>query len=339
MQMRRYSGKLFLSFVLILWANFGYAFYPFCEDVNIVYLGKPGSLVEQWAVVFQGELKRHFEFRNKVAPVAAVDLGIRAATVNKDFKAGKLDIAIVPAAIMARTVPSFRILKFPGFVARDYEIEALQSKRKFLRKLEVIAAERGVPLLGVGWRFTTLTYVREKTIATLLDLKGTNIRVAYKEQNAVVVALGANAVQMPSAEVSIALQRGLIDGTISTFSYAIELAKQKSIKSIVTFERGGFDSIAYVLVMRKELFRKPDDEARDKIRKAAQSASKRFTLFATKEREAFIGGLGKLGVKVNMLKKNEYKIYQSKLEENVWPKLIWGTQARDLLQLRKKDIE
>ena len=111
------------------------------------------------------------------------------------------------------------------------------------------------------------------------------------------------------------------------------------IKSIISFEQGGFDSIAYVLIMREELFQKPDDKARNLIKEAAQSASKQFTLLASREREKAISQLKKFGVSVNLLQDKEYKAYRDKLETDLWPKLIWSTQARDLLRVRKEDTQ
>lgn len=339
MMMRKYFRKLLWSLLLIFWVSHAYAFYPFCEDVSIIYFGGQGSLVEQWAFEFQKELKQQFNFKDKVRAIAACDLNIGIATVNQYFKEGKLDIAIVPARAVVETVPSFRILTFPGIVARDHEIEALQSKKKFLEKLEVLAAERGVTLLGVGWRFTALTFAREKKITALLDLAGKKIRIAHEDQNGAVLAVRANPIQMPLGEVYYALPRGSIDGAIFPFSYSAKLAEQEVIQSIVCFERGGFGALSYVLFMRKELFYRPDDKARKKIKKAGQIASNRFAQLSKKERDDVIGKLGKLGVQVSFLKDNEYMDYQSRLEENIWSKLIWDSQARDLLQKRKKDIE
>lgn len=328
-----------LFILLMLWINVAYAFYPFCEDINIVYYDKTGSLLEEWALVFREELTRRFDFRDKVEVVSAFDLQVEAGAVNQAFAAGKLDIAIVPAETMVMTVPNFRILTFPGFVARDYEVESLQLKRKFLNRLGMSAVEHGVPLLGVGWRYATLTSTQSKPFTSLLDLKGSKFAVRYASERFIIDALGATGVRMRPPEVYQALQKGIVDGTISSFNSAIRLGKQEMIKSIISFEQGGFDSIAYVLIIRKELFQKPDDKARNLIKEAAQSASKQFTLLASRERENAISQLKKIGVNVNLLQDKEYKVYRDKLETNLWPKLIWSTQARDLLRVRKEDTQ
>ena len=334
-----FYGLSALFILLMLWINVAYAFYPFCEDIRIVYYGKAGSLLEKWALVFREELTKRFNFKDKVEVVSAFNLQIWSKAVNQAFADGKLDIAIVPAGTMVKTVPNFRILTFPGFVVRDYEIESLQSKRKFLNLLGMSADKYGVPLLGVGWRYATLTSTQSKPFTSLSDLKGSRFAVKYPGERFIVDALGAQGVYMQPPEVYAALSKKAVDGTISNYISAARLGQQQMIKSIISFKQGGFDSIAYVLIIREELFNKPDNKARKLIKKAAQIASKEFTALMRTERENAISRLKEYGVKVNLLQDRDYKVYRDKLEKNLWPKLIQSDQERNLLGMRKDDIK
>lgn len=65
-------------------------------------------------------------------------------------------------------------------------------------------------------------FLSKKKVTNLSDLKGLKIRSASGTQGKVVSALGAAGVSMPGAETYMALQTGVIDGTITGVDYFLD---------------------------------------------------------------------------------------------------------------------
>jgi TRAP-type C4-dicarboxylate transport system substrate-binding protein len=65
-------------------------------------------------------------------------------------------------------------------------------------------------------------FLSKKKVTTLSDLKGLKIRSASGAQGKVVSALGATGISMPGGETYMALQSGIIDGTITGADYFVD---------------------------------------------------------------------------------------------------------------------
>jgi TRAP-type C4-dicarboxylate transport system substrate-binding protein len=65
-------------------------------------------------------------------------------------------------------------------------------------------------------------FLSKKKVTTLSDLKGLKIRSASGTQGKVVSALGAAGVSMPGGETYMALQTGVIDGTVTGVDYFVD---------------------------------------------------------------------------------------------------------------------
>lgn len=65
-------------------------------------------------------------------------------------------------------------------------------------------------------------FLSKKKVVTLSDLKGLKIRSASGTQGKVVSALGATGVSMPGGETYMALQTGVIDGTVTGVDYFVD---------------------------------------------------------------------------------------------------------------------
>jgi|LDZT01.1.fsa_nt_gi TRAP-type C4-dicarboxylate transport system substrate-binding protein len=95
---------------------------------------------------------------------------------------------------------------------------------------KILEQKYGYKMLGGVCAFPYYLYVKGKQITKLEDLKGLVIRATSKETGQWIKAIGASPEFMPSSELYLALQRGVLDGTLHCPSSFVGRACQEVCK-------------------------------------------------------------------------------------------------------------
>lgn len=144
----------------------------------------------------------------------------KGANVPTALAQGALDMGAPAHAHLTRVIPEFGVLLLPMFYGATPEQAYAVMDGEIGQELNRRAEEKlGVKVIG---RHIDLGYNHiftvDKPINTHADLKGLTMRVppgaAHVQRMA---TMGANPVSIPWSEAAQALQRGTIDGTVSTF--------------------------------------------------------------------------------------------------------------------------
>ena len=179
--------------------------------------------------------------------------------------------AIVPFISYFESItPKAKLLTTP-LVFRGYEhlMKAMDGKvgASIFADLEA----KGLKPLGFWYETPTVVFTSEKKVETLNDIKGLKIRTYPSATlESMLSALGANPTVIPGNEVYLALQNGVVDGAVTTPSFAVSLKLDEVLKYITDIKLvfGG-----YIFAMNKSFYDGLSNDLKAKVNRAAKKAT------------------------------------------------------------------
>ena len=176
----------------------------------------------------------------------------------KALPSGAVDMAQVNMAMWAGLVPSLAVQEMPFFYKdRDHFFRAMISPG-VRRVLDKDFESKGVKILF--WMdYGYMTVIGKKPIRTLEEFKGKRIRVFGEISSEFLKALGAAPVFMSVGEVYLALQRGTIDGVLTSTCSVDERKFFEVTKHFTLIKVGEFQNQPAVLVNLKKHQELPPD--------------------------------------------------------------------------------
>ncbi len=176
----------------------------------------------------------------------------------KALPSGAVDMAQVNMAMWAGLVPSLAVQEMPFFYKdRDHFFRAMISPgvRKVLDK---DFENKGVKILfWMDYGYSAL--IGKKPLRTLEEIKGKRIRVFGEISSEFLKALGAAPVFLSVGEVYLALQRGTIDGVLTSTCSVDERKFFEVAKHFTVIKIGEFQNQPAVLVNLKKYQELPPD--------------------------------------------------------------------------------
>ncbi len=139
-------------------------------------------------------------------------LGIKGADNLRAVSDGSLGMAWIPTPYLAGEIPLAQIGDLPLLAESSFEAEAVWHAN--WDTLEAAFAERNVKLLKMTPYAKQLLGSKEPVV-TLEDWKGLRIRNPGGIAGKIIEALGATPVTVESAEMFLALQRGIVDAVVT----------------------------------------------------------------------------------------------------------------------------
>ena len=120
---------------------------------------------------------------------------------------------------------------------------------------------KGVKVISVHTHGSGMIHTREKPIETAADFEGLRMRVPSRPVGALMEALGAEAIYMPSSELPVSLANGVIDGTVMPLD-GVPVFKLQELTSFHTSIEGdrGLYTTPFALCMGQRSYESlPDD--------------------------------------------------------------------------------
>jgi len=177
----------------------------------------------------------------------------------KALPSGAVDMAQVNMAMWAGLVPSLAIEELPFFYRnRDHFFRAMMApgvKNMLDKEFET----KGVKVLfWMDYGYTAL--IGKKPIRTVEDFKGKRIRGYGEISTEILKALGGAPVFLSVGEVYMALQRGTIDGVLTSTCSVYERKFYEVVKHFTLIRVGEFQNEPAVLVNLKKYQELPPDQ-------------------------------------------------------------------------------
>ncbi len=165
----------------------------------------------------------------------------------------------------------------------------------------------------------------KKPVKSLADLKGLRIRSASATETEGLKLLGANPIGMPISEVSISLQKGVIEGVFTPYA---ALKGHKLIDIVKYMTEFNYNGALMCVLMNKRKWNALPDFAKKAI---DQVATKEFGIMAAKafdeEDQENVKEAKAKGIKLFKLSEADKKVMRKKLS-HIWEKWVKKNEGK-----------
>jgi TRAP-type C4-dicarboxylate transport system substrate-binding protein len=223
----------------------------------------------------------------------------------KALPSGAVDMGQVNMAMWAGLIPPLIVEELPFFYRdRDHFFKAMISPgvRGLLDK--EFEAKGAKVLFWMDYGYTGL--IGKKPIKTLEDFKGKRIRGYGEISTEILKALGGAPVFLSIGEVYLALQRGTIDGVLTSTCSVYERKFYEVVKYFTLIRCGEFQNQPAVLVNLKKFNQLPPDLQKVLI-ETSKDAQEWGLEIALKGTDDCLDGLKKNGMEIYYLPEPEKK--------------------------------
>lgn len=228
---------------------------------------------------------------------------------DKDFPkalpSGAIDMAQVNMAMWAGLIPSLAVFDIPFFFRdRDHYNRCLDAPR-IRTILDREFENKGVKILY--WMdYGYMTLIGKKPIKTVEDFKGKRVRGYGEISTEMIKNLGGAPVFLSVSEVYIALQRGTMDGVLTSLGTASERKFYEVVKYCLLFKNGELNVPPPILINLTKYRGLPLE-----MQKVLYAAGKETQGWAStqcqKGMEEFLAGMKEKGMDIYYLSDQEKK--------------------------------
>lgn len=213
-----------------------------------------GTSYKKW-LWLQQELPKRTGGRLNLEVATIPELGLTGTEVLRVLKTGVIDVAEVLTGYVASDFPMIEATDLPG-VAGSYQ----QARKLYDAWSANVVAKRedvmgGKTLATFCWGQMYL--YTKSPLNSLVDLKGKKIRSFAPAQARYLTALGAEPISMTTSEVYSALQRGVIDGTITGADQVKGMSIYEVVKYVSNINIAPLGS--YIVASRRSWDKLPPD--------------------------------------------------------------------------------
>lgn len=167
--------------------------------------------------------------RMKVQVYPSMQLGGTPPQLYDQAKDGVVDIVWTVAGYSAGRFPAFEVFELPFMVNSASGGSRALWEYVHVNKLDKTEF-KDVKLLATHQHDEPHFHMVDKPIKTLADLKGMKVRAPTRVTNKLLTALGATPVGMPVTQVSDALSKGVINGTLLPWEVVPSLKIHELVK-------------------------------------------------------------------------------------------------------------
>lgn len=185
---------------------------------TLATMAVPGETVPLAAEMFAEKMKERVGEDFQIVYNDSLLAGPELAPGVRD---GRVEMAVTTYPYLTSAEPRFGVTNLPGLIDGPDEYRTLVDG--FLaEEWEALWAEKwnAVPLVEGVW--TPVTLMTTSPIRTVEDFQGKRIRVSNLETAEFVTELGASPVPIPAGEIMTGLERGVIDGFVTSVCYSYE---------------------------------------------------------------------------------------------------------------------
>ncbi len=276
-----------------------------------------GDLRDQWASWFtQGvEERTKGNVKFEIFPASVL---FKPYPQFDAMAAGALDLAVYHIAYAAGKVPETLITMMPC-LPRNYQ-EAMKWRDAEIGKIvEKMCEDNGIKMLSWGWMMGGIGS-KKKLVALPNDSKGLKMRGAGKATEEMLRAGGAAITSMPSTELYFALQSGVLDALMTTYSSFQSFRLHEVLDHLVVGRENYVFSTLCGIVISNKTWAKLNPEQKKAMLAAGQGIEKRFHDEVQLEDERAAELFSKKGVKIHYMNDAEFRAWEDLSKQSAWKK-------------------
>ncbi len=264
------------------------------NEFRIAHPYNPGSIFGDWVANFAERVEVRTDLRLRIYPGGAVG---HSHSLFQAVRSGSIELALVPAEIIATEVPDFQVLSLPGLFRGAEDARRVVENGKLREVLSSSAEKQGFVPLGFGWTFWSIASTSQY-IADPRDLKGQRVRTASQLGAELIELAGANPVRIPYSDTFAALQAGYVDAIMTTGAGWENLVKTGAVRSITWSPDFSVAPFGYVLIMNSGMWHKFARKWQRPLLDAALEAGIEFQQKQVEQEKELISAALEMGMKL-----------------------------------------
>ena len=210
-----------------------------------------GDFRDQLAHRFGDEVEKRTKGQIKVEIYPANSL-VKTMSQFGAIRKGALDMSVLPLAYGGGEVPEVNIGLMPALVT-SYEQGLRWKDAPIGKELTRILDEKGIKIVSWVWQAGGIAS-KEKLIVAPDDAKGLKLRGGSKEMDMMLKAAGATITSLPSNEIYMGMQTGVLDGAVTSSTSLISYRLYEVGKAVTTGRNKTFWFMLEPLVISKAAF-------------------------------------------------------------------------------------
>lgn len=223
-----------------------------------------------------------------------------------------------------------------GISALPFLVRGVDDMNKLMTIVRPIAerdyAKKGVTVLG-WYAYPPQVFWFRGNVSTLADVKNRKVRVTSAEQGEVIKSFGGTPVQLGSADVPAALERGIVDGILTASAGGINAWKEL-LKS--SYGMGVNYPVSFIIA-NSDRFKKLPADLQTKIRDMVEKTMKEQTLELQREDVELRKKFGSEGITMYDVKPEEMAQAETAMKPfwETWAKSRGPEAVKTLEEVRK----
>lgn len=273
------------------------------------------DLRDQWANWFTKEVQEKTKGAIKFEIYPASSL-FKPHPQFDAMRQGALDLAVYHIAYAAGKVPETMITMMPC-LPRNYE-EAMKWRDAEIGKMvEKTCEDNGIKILSWGWMMGGIGS-KKKLISAPEHVKGLKMRGAGKATEEMLRFSGASITSMPSTELYFALQTGVLDALMTTYSSFQSFRLYEVLDYLVVGRQNYVFSTLAGIVISNKTWAKLNPEHKKIMLEVGRGIEKKFHEEVMREDENAAKLFSNKGVKIHYMTDMEFKAWEEASKRSAW---------------------
>jgi TRAP-type C4-dicarboxylate transport system substrate-binding protein len=273
------------------------------------------DLRDQWANWFAKEVeeKAKGSVKFEIYPASAL---FKPHPQFDAMRQGALDLAVYHIAYAAGKVPETMITMMPC-LPRNYQ-EAMKWRDAEIGKMvDKMCEDNGIKILSWGWMMGGIGS-KKKLVALPADGKGLKMRGAGKATEDMLRFAGASITSMPSTELYFALQTGVLDALMTTYSSFQSFRLYEVLDHLVVGRDNYVFSTLCGIVISNKTWAKLNPDQKKAMLEVGRGIEKKFHDEVQQEDEKAADLFSKKGVKIHFMTDAEFKAWEEASKNSAW---------------------
>ena len=232
------------------------------------------------------------------------------------MRQGALDLAVYHLAYAAGKVPETMITMMPC-LPRNYQ-EAMKWRDAEIGKIvEKMCEDNGIKILSWGWMMGGIGS-KKRLIALPPDTRGMKMRGAGKATEDMLRSSGAAITSMPSTELYFALQSGVLDALMTTYSSFQSFRLYEVLDHLVVGRQNYVFSTLCGIVISNKTWEKLTPDQKKTMLEVGRGIEKKFHDEVMLEDEKAADLFSQKGVKIHYMTDAEFKAWEEASKNSAW---------------------
>lgn len=244
---------------------------------------------------------------------------------------GQLDLAVFPLDYAAGRHPQFSVTLMPGLV-RNHERALRMNNSDFMRDIRTIIEDAGVVVIADAWIAGAFAS-KKHCITGPESMQGQVTRAAGPAFEQMLAAAGASISSMPSSEIYMGMQTGVLDAANTSTSSFVSFRLYEQVVCITAPGENALWFMYEPILMSKQSWERLNPEQQAAVMRAGKAAQDYFNAATVEDDQKMIKAYQDAGVEVIEMSKEDFDAWVAIAQDSAYRKFADDVPGgRDLIE-------